>query len=172
MLLFTSDLHIGHANIINLCGRPFDTLDEMEQTIVRNWNAIVKPEDQVIIVGDVAFKCDSSHAIRTVRQLNGSKCLLIGNHDDKYLKNPAFCECFEWIKDYYSFQHNNRLYVLSHYPFLSWNGMGRGSVNLCGHRHLRQQEETGLRIDVGQDAWNFTPVSMVQLEALVATRTK
>jgi calcineurin-like phosphoesterase family protein len=173
MLWHTSDIHAGHSNILHLCGRPFGSLYEMEQAIIRNWNAVVKPEDQVIIVGDVAFKCDTTHAINILKQLNGRIALVIGNHDHKYLKDPNFCACFEWIKDYYTFQHNKRLYVVNHFPFLSWDGMGRGSVNLCGHRHLRQQEEGNvLRIDVGMDAWQFKPVSIDQLEALVATRSK
>ena len=170
MLYFTSDIHIGHANAIKLCKRPFNSLEDMEDSIVSNWNNIVRQDDEVIIVGDVAFKCDAYRVVKILKKLNGKKYLVIGNHDKKYLKDDKFRNCFEWIKDYYSFWHNKRFYVVGHYPFLSWDGMYRGSINLCGHRHLRVQEESGGRIDVGVDAWNFTPVSINDIEDFVNGR--
>ena len=53
---FTSDTHFGHANIIKYCNRPFSSLEEMNSTIIRNWNEMVKPEDTVFFLGDFCFK--------------------------------------------------------------------------------------------------------------------
>ena len=53
---FTADLHLGHFNIIKYTGRPFKSLKEMNETLIRNWNARVKPEDTVFNVGDFCFK--------------------------------------------------------------------------------------------------------------------
>lgn len=42
---WTSDYHFSHANIIKYCGRPFETVEEMNETIIRKHNERVKPED-------------------------------------------------------------------------------------------------------------------------------
>ena len=55
-ILYTADLHLGHGNIIRLCNRPFYTVDEMNRTIIENWNSCVKPEDDIYIIGDFSYK--------------------------------------------------------------------------------------------------------------------
>ena len=56
MNYFTSDLHLGHRNIIRLCNRPFATIEEMDETLIRNWNAKVTNGDTVYILGDLLFR--------------------------------------------------------------------------------------------------------------------
>lgn len=161
MIYFTSDLHLGHANIIRLCARPFTGLAEYEATLIKNWNNTVNTKDEVYILGDVAFKCSKDHANKILGQLNGTKYLLRGNHDGRYIDSLVL----KWVKDYWELLYNKRLWVLGHYPFASWNGQYKGSINLCGHRHLRVKSLVRNQIDVGVDAWNFTPVSIESLEA-------
>lgn len=75
----TSDLHFWHANIIKFCNRPFATVEEMNEVLISNWNAVVQPEDTVYVVGDFSM------AFRPVelytKRLNGKKILVAGNHD-------------------------------------------------------------------------------------------
>ena len=52
---YISDLHFGHANIIRFDGRPFKNTDEMEETLVDNWNSVTQPEDTVYILGDFCW---------------------------------------------------------------------------------------------------------------------
>ncbi len=49
---FTSDTHFGHANIIRFCDRPFKDIQEMNERLIANWNAVVRPGDSVYHMGD------------------------------------------------------------------------------------------------------------------------
>ena len=84
MIYYTSDLHLGHKNILRLSDRPFADLDEMHQTIRDNWNRIVTDKDEVYILGDVAFKLNEE-INSLIASLKGRKHLIIGNHDKKFL---------------------------------------------------------------------------------------
>ena len=47
MIFFTSDLHLGHENCIRLCNRPFSSIEEMDETLIENWNHKVTGKDPV-----------------------------------------------------------------------------------------------------------------------------
>ncbi|MBP5230316.1 MAG: hydrolase, partial [Clostridia bacterium] len=57
MVYFIADTHFGHKNILRICGRPFETIEEMNETLIRNWNERVRGSDTVYIVGDMFFRC-------------------------------------------------------------------------------------------------------------------
>lgn len=80
----TSDTHFGHANIIKYCARPFKNLQDMDDTLVENWNSVVKPGDKVYHLGDVYFKNGKSveYWDHFFTRLHGQKRLVLGNHDD------------------------------------------------------------------------------------------
>lgn len=56
MIYYISDLHFGHSNIIKLCGRPFQSLEEMNNVLINNWNSKVTNGDKVYIIGDLFFR--------------------------------------------------------------------------------------------------------------------
>jgi calcineurin-like phosphoesterase family protein len=156
-LWFTSDTHFGHGNIIRYCNRPFKSVDEMNEVLIRNWNSVVQPGDEVWHLGDVAFgSMEKAHAC--IRRLNGTKHLVWGNHDEGY----------EWEKLFASTQHYKELHVgkqelvLSHYAMRSWHHNMRGTVMLYGHSH-GTLPSYGKSMDVGVDAarmfWNMRPIS-------------
>ena len=76
---FTSDPHYYHNNVIQYCNRPYKTVEEMNEGLVRNWNSIVSPSDDVYCLGDFSL------AIRPIElfssRLMGNKKLVPGNHD-------------------------------------------------------------------------------------------
>ena len=74
---FTADSHFDHKNIIEHCERPFDNVDEMNETMVCNWNNTVASSDTVYIIGDFAFR---RHA-QWIKRLHGKKTLIVGSHD-------------------------------------------------------------------------------------------
>ncbi len=97
MRWWTSDLHIGHANIIEFTGRPFwhevpvpsafgegttevPDVDAMNNALLDNYNSVVSPTDEVWFVGDVVMgRFETS--IEFMRQFHGDKYLIPGNHD-------------------------------------------------------------------------------------------
>lgn len=92
MIFFTADTHFGHANILKLCGRPFDTIEEMNEKMIDNWNDRVKGTDTVYIVGDMFFRCSDAETI--LKRLKGKKRLVIGNHDSSWINKVALTRHF------------------------------------------------------------------------------
>ena len=82
---YTSDLHLGHANVIRHCDRPFADADEMDAALINNWNAKVHRNDTVYIVGDFLFRAKRP-AEGYLSSLKGKKHLIIGNHDKYWMK--------------------------------------------------------------------------------------
>ena len=140
----------------------------MNEALISNWNKLVGPSDQVYHLGDVAFS-DPNKAIQILRRLNGTKFLLIGNHDHKNLKNSKFVEQFAWVKDRYQLQYNKKMYVLDHYPLSSWNGSCYKSRHLHAHFHGNMRSDGLLRLDVGVDTLyaKYSPINIDTAEEII-----
>lgn len=80
MNFFTADPHFGHANIIKYCQRPFASVEEMDRALTERWNAKIGSDDDVWILGDFTMRSGAT-ALNYLRQLNGHKHLILGNHD-------------------------------------------------------------------------------------------
>lgn len=76
----TSDLHFFHKNIINFCNRPFNSVDEMNEKLIDEWNSKVKEDDWIYHLGDFAF-CGHNKVLDLFSKLNGNILLIEGNHD-------------------------------------------------------------------------------------------
>lgn len=151
----TADLHFGHENIIKFCAPTrghFKDADHMNEEMVRMWNEIVNPEDNVYILGDVAFM-QAQKAAEMVNRLNGRKILIQGNHDVKTLRDPMFRMCFAEIHVYHEIDWRGTRVCMFHYPIAEFNQMHRGAVHFHGHLHGKPNglEEYRVR-DVGWDA--------------------
>lgn len=53
---FTADLHLGHANAIRFTSRPFQSVEEMDKSLITNINSRVLMEDELWILGDFSLK--------------------------------------------------------------------------------------------------------------------
>lgn len=167
MIYFTSDTHFCHASIITLCNRPFKDYNEMQRSLIRNWNAVVGKQDDIYILGDFIHKGDGEAANQLLKKLNGKKYLILGNHD-KYVDDIHFDPgAFEWIRDYYVLNYKKRKFILFHYPILEWAGFYGDAIHLYGHVHNGSKDETQqerLKIlgthafNVGTDVNFYTPV--------------
>lgn len=141
---FVSDTHFGHTNIIKYCKRPYASVEEMNQKLEENWNAIVRKEDLVYHLGDVAF-----HNFEIIPRLNGRIKLVPGNHDLERAKKVLhlFDEVLPELT--YLKLSLERRFVLCHYPIESWRREYR--YHLHGHAHGTSVQRPW-RMDVGIDA--------------------
>lgn len=183
-IFFTSDLHFRHGNIIKFCNRPFSSIQEMDDQLIQNWNNKVIENDIVFILGDFAFA--NKNKWRSILNiLNGSKYLILGNHD---YETDIPIECFITIEDMLQVSIQNEEldgytnFILTHYPLATWAGINKVVVNIHGHIHSTPDlNGTGFDIhiaknapwnqyDIGVDRNNFEPVSYSELKIILTRR--
>ena len=142
MIFFTSDLHLGHENCIRLCNRPFSSIEEMDETLIENWN----------------------------RKVTG-KHLSLGNHDRGWIRSCQTEQFFESVNNLLYVADGKRQYTLCHYPMMSWPHIMRCYM-VFGHIHgntdadywpLIQANERML--NAGVDVNHFEPVTFEEMEA-------
>jgi calcineurin-like phosphoesterase family protein len=128
----TSDTHFGHAGVCRFTEadgvtkiRPWTDPDEMDEEMIKRWNATVRPNDKVYHLGDVVI---NRKALKTLARLNGDKVLIRGNHD--IFPDTEYCEYFRELRAY----HVMNGMILSHIP-LHEASLGRFGVNIHGHLH-------------------------------------
>lgn len=112
---FTSDPHFGHDNVLDFCNRPFEDMEDMLDVMRKNHNALVKPEDTVIYVGDIFFYMDKPVAKAYMDSLNGKKVLVRGNHDRKARDMTQMG--FDFVVEEMVMVIANERVTISHYPF-------------------------------------------------------
>ena len=135
--LYISDWHYWHINCIYFDNRPFKTVEEMNAELIRRWNAAVNPCDTVYVLGDM-FWCKTTDAIAVMKQLNGQKILIKGNHDR--VRDTEFANCFVKICDYLEVEDNGDNIVLSHYPIPCFKNHFYGWLHFYGHVHTSFEE--------------------------------
>lgn len=129
-IFIIGDPHFWHKNIINYCNRPFATVEEMNETLIENWNSVVGKQDVVYVLGDFAL-CGKDRIIEITQKLNGRKRLVLGNHDGASLETYRNAG-FEYIYNHPVIL--DEFYILSHYPqtYIQKNGL---YANIYAHVH-------------------------------------
>lgn len=169
MIYFTSDLHLNHGRIIELANRPFESVEEMNDTIIANINDMVGKDDTLWILGDVCMGMTKTQDAQKL--LDTLVCkdvhLVMGNHDPRKRRDELLAAGFATVSDYEELRiGSHKAAVLCHYPLMSWNGSARGSYMLHGHIHASASYNDGnrdagiRRYDVGVDANGYRPVSL------------
>jgi len=197
-IFFTSDSHFSHSNIIAYCKRPwlkdgdydyemdndlakerncgrwksneikFARTQENDETIIENWNSVVKNKDIVYFLGDFAFARNSEDVEKIIKRLNGTIYLILGNHDKKPVKAASG---FAWKRDYACIYIGKQKIVLSHYAHRVWDCKHYGSYHLYGHSHGTLPDDEGsYSIDIGVDSHNFTPISYEQVREIMSKK--
>lgn len=162
-IFFTSDFHFGHKNIIRLSNRPFSTIEEMDEELIKRFNSVVKSGDTVYDLGDSFFKTPKVYAER----LNGNIIRIKGSHDGDIEQPRMLVVKPDGLLDEYG---NKRYITLCHYAMRSWEKSHYASWHLYGHHH-GNLEPYGLSFDVGVDCWNYFPVSLEEVSNKMSTLT-
>lgn len=160
---FSSDLHFWHDNIIKYANRPFKSVEEMNEKLVANHNAKVKPGDRWFFLGDFCFK-GSDKIAPLIRRLNGNMTIILGNHD----KARNFEGLVNDVRDDWKGRIGKLTLHLYHYPITSWAWAHHGSVHLHGHSHGNTPSPNLLRFDVGVDSdfMDYSPISIEEVEVM------
>ena len=169
MTYFTSDQHFGHFNIIRLSRRPFKTVEEMDETMVERWNAKVRDDDTVYVLGDLFFRTATVEPI--LKRLKGHKHLMLGNHDGSWTDRVKLADYFESVQTLKEGTVDGRLITMCHYPMLSYPQARRGYM-VYGHIHNNTGDDywplimrRPRMLNAGVDVNNFEPVTFDELLA-------
>jgi calcineurin-like phosphoesterase family protein len=148
---FTSDTHFGHANALKF-GRPFSTMEEMDETMIAHWNTAIGVDDEVWHLGDFAWPKKPD---RYLERLRGKLHLVIGNHDHKESRtHPRWQSAQHFVE----LKTEKGAIVLCHYALEVWNKSHYGVPHFHGHSHGNLRAR-GRRLDVGVDPHGFAPLS-------------
>jgi calcineurin-like phosphoesterase family protein len=159
---FIADTHFNHKNIIKYCNRPFKSEEEMNETMIRNWNYKVTPQDTVYILGDFGF----GDLEPILKRLNGKKILILGSHDKDTVK---YAQYFSKITSLLEMREAGQKIVLCHYAMRVWSKSHYNSWHLYGHSHGKLKPY-GKSWDVGVDKNNFTPLSFNEIKNIMKRR--
>lgn len=163
-----ADNHFNHWNINRYCSRGFKDLKDMNSTMIKRWNKIVRPEDLVIHLGDLVFTKGSSEEIKKViNSLNGRKILIKGNHDRKsysyYLTNGIDFVCERMIWEF-----NKKKVLFIHSPHeITYNDYRTCKYIIHGHSHnkglfIHKRKQCRI-VNVSVENINYTPMSLITL---------
>jgi calcineurin-like phosphoesterase family protein len=156
-----SDTHFDHKNIIKYCGRPFNSVEEMNETLVKNWNKEVKPEDLVLILGDVAYGRFSQGPSYWLNRLNGRKILIKANHDLGFISG---CEAV--IKYGAILEYADEKFLLVHQPD---SIPSEGLWKIHGHTHNKNLDTYPLvnhankTMNVSVELIDYKPINIKDL---------
>lgn len=169
MYYYIADPHFGHENILKLCQRPFDSIDDMNQALITAWNERVTGNDTVFILGDLFYRCADPEPI--LQQLKGRKRLIIGNHDSSWMDKVDLSRYFVSVDPFLEITDGVRGITLCHYPLLTWKHKLR-TFMVHGHIHndttsdffplLAVRERV---LNAGVDINGFRPVMFEELVA-------
>lgn len=162
---FIADTHFNHEKIIGYENRPFNSVEEMNYTLINNWNSVVNKDDRVFVLGDFLFHPNKG-LDTIVHKLRGNKVLVMGNHDCSSVKtylSAGFVEVYKYpiiFEGFWMLSHKP-LYVNSNMPY----------VNIFGHVHgdLKYSDYTkqSLCASVERKHMNYTPISFDKVQELI-----
>jgi calcineurin-like phosphoesterase family protein len=162
-IYFISDTHFSHANILTFKRedgtplRAFKDVQEMDETIIANWNSVVRPQDKIYHLGDI---CMNKRSLSLLSRLNGHKRLVRGNHDAETAK--LYLEYFDDVYGVRVFAKEK--FICSHIP-IHPASLSRWKLNVHGHLHsnivrLPDSSPDKRYMNVSVEQINYTPISM------------
>jgi calcineurin-like phosphoesterase family protein len=120
MKYYISDPHFYHRYCEDMDHRGFETMFEMHEYMIEQWNSRISDDDEVFVIGDFSFG-RGIETWKVLSQLKGRISLVEGNHDGWYLDDAEFTDTFENVAVYYEIKDRDREVILCHYPMPFYN---------------------------------------------------
>ena len=149
-----ADHHFGHAKALEF-RKEFADLDSMHRTMIHSHNRVVTHSDTVYFLGDVVW---FRHGLKVIRELNGRKILVPGNHDRHW---DLYSYAFQEVRGDFHYPKGKGAF-LSHVP-IHPDCVDRFGLNVHGHLHDAQDLGDPRYICVSMECINYTPVDLDQL---------
>lgn len=131
---YIADLHFNHAHAIAYDGRPFSSMEEMNEKLIGNWNNVVGKRDTVYVIGDFIWS-KQQYWPNIIERLKGNIVLIRGNHDSNNLCTNTR-NYFADVKDYKEIFDMDKKVIMCHYPIPFYkNDFDDNTVMLYGHVH-------------------------------------
>ena len=157
---FIGCTHFFHANMLKFLKEDgtrvrseFQSLEEMHEKLIENWNSVVKDNDFVYHLGDVTFQYHRPFN-ELMHRLKGDKRLIVGNHDR--LKQEGLLQHFSKVMLWHGFKEEN--FTCTHIP-ARLDSLRDGKYNVHAHTHYRKLADPHY-INVCVETRNYTPVNM------------
>lgn len=166
----TSDLHLMHNKPFLYEPRGFTCIEEHDETIVKNWNEIVKYNDEAFILGDLMLM-DNDAAMKYLKRLNGKIHVILGNHDSAVRAKLYADNGFDVLGYAYPYRLKGYNLFMTHYPTITSNydinkPLKSRVINVCGHSHTKnrfQDIDKGLIYHCELDAHENKPVNIEKI---------
>ena len=167
-IFLIADLHLGHANIIRYCSRPFLFSDvaEMDRVLINNWNSVISPEGRIFFGGDLRYGFHARETEEYRKKLNGKITFIAGNHDGTELDTIPFL----------SFEYRGLKFHIVHNPadapsdFEGWVIHGHHHNNDLPHFPFINFVDR--RINISAEVIGYVPVGLNEICALIHSRLK
>ena len=163
----TSDTWFGRPQILQIANRlDFQTIEDMDATLIKNWNKRVKKTDVVFHLGNFAW--DPVTARKVLKKLNGIIYFIRGSQDDalsevigEFPKASFLDQAIIELTDFDL--------VFCHYPLAVWNGKDSGTIHMHGHTVFSHKTnlKTERRFNVCTDYWGYAPVNYLTLKDFI-----
>ena len=135
-----ADTHFGHKNIIQYENRPFEDVEIMDKSLIKNWNSVVGKDDLVYMLGDFTLSRRKVIITDLVKRLNGRKILVMGNHDTRKPKDYVECGFEVAIRKPIMIEPG---IILMHEPFIDSSFIVPNYLYFFGHVHSNPSSMDG-----------------------------
>jgi calcineurin-like phosphoesterase family protein len=163
-----ADLHLGHANIIRYCSRPFLFSDsrEMDHVLIKNWNYTIGPKTRIYCLGDLRYGTEAEPVAHYRKRLRGDIVLIRGNHDDQEAATVTSLET----------EYEDLKFFLVHDPAEAPSGYNGWIIHGHHHnndlRHYPFMNFTGRRVNVSAEVIGYKPVSLHEIVQRIRERER
>lgn len=170
---FTSDLHLGHKNILSYDPRPFNSIEEHDSTILANLQTVVDVYDDLYILGDFGFANKDALEFYFTLLPNCNRFFIKGNHDRSKLHVKLYQKYGTYLGEQkrIKIKEDRQEIVLNHFPMRSWDKSHHNTTfHLYGHHHGGLSPEFsnwGKSMDVGINTNFYFPYEYQQIKTLL-----